>query len=420
MQQMIRRMLCFLLALTAIITVHGAGSAAQARPTILLDGFPLAFPADPEIIDGYTMVPFRAVAEAMGVTVSWNEANKTITAVKGTGQDRKTVMMQIDNPVITVDGSPVTLPVKPIQRGGHSLIPLSFFSKQFGAEVSWDEATRTVSIVSPPADLYKMAFYAISSFSERSYIDQFDSVAFGWSRIAEDGSLTVDGKDFYWPQPAGEVTPESLVQNAANAGTVPYLMVFAVDGSGELSRLLADSSLQHKAIDEMIQLAKEKKFGGLVLDFEGLGLGGDPGQAKQRYSQFVQALAQRTKAAGLQLSLVLHPLNGAYQGYDYAVLGKLADDLIVMAYAYENETQPEPLAKVNEAVQLALQQVPKQKLILGISMGSENEQSIASKIGIAKRYGLKGIAIWRLGLLGQPAFEQLEKSAGSKALPASR
>jgi spore germination protein YaaH len=43
-------------------------------------------------------------------------------------------------------------------------------------------------------------------------------------------------------------------------------------------------------------------------------------------------------------------------------------------------------------------------------MGSEDAASIPAKIGLAKRYGLKGVAIWRIGLIGQAAFEQMSKS----------
>ncbi|MDZ4938381.1 copper amine oxidase, partial [Clostridium perfringens] len=42
--------------------------------------------------------------------------------------------------------------------------------------------------------------------------------------------------------------------------------------------------------------------------------------------------------------------------------------------------------------------VPKQKLLLGISLSSETATSVDDKLGLAKRYDLKGAAFWRLGL----------------------
>jgi spore germination protein YaaH len=48
--------------------------------------------------------------------------------------------------------------------------------------------------------------------------------------------------------------------------------------------------------------------------------------------------------------------------------------------------------------------------VLGISADSETDQSIGSKIGLAKRYGLKGVAIWRLGLISTNLMSAIEKT----------
>ncbi|MGO0062538.1 glycosyl hydrolase family 18 protein [Brevibacillus fluminis] len=256
---------------------------------------------------------------------------------------------------------------------------------------------------------------AISSFAERALIPSFDSVAFGWSRIDADGNVTVNGKDFYWPQAAGDTTPEGIIDAAAGQGTAPFLMVYAGDAAGELTKLLETKDLRDRAIHNIRKLVEEKRFAGVVLDFEGLGMNDDNPQVKQKYNEFVSQLAAKLHPSGIQLALALHPQNGAFKGYDYATLGKIADLIVVMAYAYENEKQPEPLDRVNEAIKLAVGQVPKDKLLLGISMGSENAQSVNSKIGLAKRYGLKGIALWRLGLIGQPAMAEMQKTVQWKS-----
>ena len=96
------------------------------------------------------------------------------------------------------------------------------------------------------------------------------------------------------------------------------------------------------------------------------------------------------------------------------MLASYADEIIIMAYDYSYEAGPEPLTRVNEAIQLAMKEVPKSKLVLGISMGSENAQSINSKIGLAKRYSLKGIALWRLGLIGSDVMKEIQKTISLK------
>ena len=258
--------------------------------------------------------------------------------------------------------------------------------------------------------MYTMGFYAISSYAQIAKVPSFDAVAFGWSRIDREGNFTTQGDDFKWPKPAGEVTPESIIQSSSTQGTTPYLMVFSVDGKSELTKNLVDTQLQDQTIASIMDTATTKSFQGIVLDFEGLGLVGDTEKARSNYNAFVNKLSDQAHQAGLKLTLVLHPLNGAYKGYDYTTLGSLADDLIIMAYAYENEKSPIRLHQVDEAIRLALRQVDKKKLILGISLASENEISINDKIGLAKRYGLKGIAIWRLGLIGDAVWAKINTS----------
>ncbi|MGZ9583390.1 stalk domain-containing protein [Paenibacillus marinisediminis] len=417
---MFKRRYVYICVTTLIITLFiglllpQETSAAQAtqsqRTVIMLDGYPLEFAAEPIITNGYTMVPFRGIAEAMNISVQWNQELQTITATHKTKQGSKNVILQLNKKTAIVDGQQVELAIAPFSKAGTSYIPLSFFSTQFGAQVNWDQSTKTVSIQSPPQEMYSAAFYAISSFKERDLISQFDMVAFGWARLTEEGTLTTEGRDFYWPPAAGDITPEVIVNEAEQGGTSPYLMVFAGDVKGELTKMLEDEELRAAAIKNIIQLARDNHFAGIVLDFEGLGLSGDKTKAKKDYNDFVKLLSEQAKAADLKLTLVLHPLNGAYQGYDYKTLATLADDLIIMAYAYEGEHAPEPLAKVNEAIKLALKEVPKDKLLLGISMGSENAQSIQAKIGLAKRYQLKGTAVWRLGQIGDEAMKQIENS----------
>ncbi len=51
--------------------------------TVLLDGNPLSFDVPPQLINGRTMVPLRVIFEALGATVYWDDATQTVTAVKG-------------------------------------------------------------------------------------------------------------------------------------------------------------------------------------------------------------------------------------------------------------------------------------------------------------------------------------------------
>lgn len=383
--------------------------AAAGSVTIMLDGYPLPFPIAPIIVKGTTLVPFRAISEALGISVQWEQKTSRITAVKQDVAGTKKVVLTVGSKQAIVNGKVVPLALAPTVIRDSTMIPLSFFSQQYGASVSWTQNTQTVSITSPKKDLFTLAFYAISSYDEIGYLPNFDEVSFGWSRIDRNGEFTTSGAEYSWPQADGATTPESIVQNAAGEGTLPSLMVYSVDGQGELTKNLEDPALQERTVSAIVDTAVQKGFGGITIDMEGLGMSGDIAKARTDYNDFVKNLSSKSRAAGLKLTVVLHPLNSAYTGYDYKTLGTLADQLILMAYGYGAKQTPEPLAKVDEAIRLALKQTSKDKLLLGISDDSENSNTIAAKVGLAKRYGLKGIALWRLGLL-QADWSALSKT----------
>lgn len=387
-----------------------AAEAATPATNIMLDGYPLPFPTAPIIKNGATLVPFRAISEALGVKVSWNQAAKTITATATNQNKTKNIILTMNSKTAVVDGANVSLAVAPQTISNTTMIPLSFFSQQFGASVNWNASTRTVAITSPIKNMYTMGFYAISSYDERAFVPDFNAVAYGWSRITTDGEFSTTSTEYKWPQAAGADTPESIIQNTAANFTTPYLMVYAVDGHGELTRNLENQELQNRTIQAMIDTASSKGFKGILLDFEGLGWSGDKAKARSDYNAFIKNLSTKAHQAGLKLTLALHPLNSSYTGYDYKQLGAMADDLIIMAYDYTDKKSPEPMDKVNDAILMALQNTDASKLMLGISLSSEDASSVNAKIGLAKRYQLKGVALWRLGIIGQNTWDAMHQS----------
>lgn len=407
-------------AATMLLTaVPGTGSTANAaaaqttKPvTIMLDGFPLPFPSAPFNSMGTIMVPFRAIANAMNIQVNWSNETHTLTATKTQGDVTTEVILRQSQLTATVNGQKKQLNKAPINKNGTFFVPLSFFSTQFGAQVSWNSPTQTVTITSPVEPMYTEAFYAIRSFFQVDLIKKFDSVSFGWTRIdPATGDLTLDGKDFYWPEAAGDVSADTIVNDTTTQGSEANLMAAAMDGNGELTKMLSDPDQQTRVIDELVETALIHHFTGITLDFEGLGLTGDRKAVQQSFNTFVQNLDQKAEAADLTLTLALHPLNSSFHGYDYTTLSSYADEIIIMAYDYKPYVEaPEPITLVNEAIELALKEVPKSKLVLGISADSETDQSIGSKIGLAKRYGLKGVAIWRIGLITSKTMDAIGKS----------
>ncbi|SDK16852.1 Glycosyl hydrolases family 18 [Paenibacillus sp. OK060] len=377
---------------------------AYAAPAIsvLLDDVPLKFDAAPLIDKGVTYVPFRTVGEALGISITWNSKAQTVKAIGKVKGQATEVLLQVGSTTATVNGEKVKLAAPPVQREGRVLIPLSSFSSQFGVNVGWNQSTRTVSLVSPQREMHLRAFYALQSYKEIDLVPSMNSVAFSWSRIDREGQFTLQGDEYQIPAAAGDVTPKSIVADAAKQSIKPYLMVYSLDGNGELTKVLSDSSMRQKSIEGITAAIAENGFGGVVLDFEGLGFKLDAVEQQKLLNNYVKQLKD-SLPKDIALSLAVPPLNSAYKGYDYKTLASLADDIIIMAYQYNpvgtKSQVPEPNSLVDQAIQLALDAgVSKQKLLLGISLNSETSSSIDDKLGLAKRYDLKGAAFWRLGL----------------------
>ncbi|MBE3563930.1 MAG: hypothetical protein IMX05_09505 [Hydrogenibacillus schlegelii] len=51
--------------------------------------------------------------------------------------------------------------------------------------------------------------------------------------------------------------------------------------------------------------------------------------------------------------------------------------------------------------------MPREKFLLGISAVTGTGESLTAKIGLVKRTGLRGIALWRLGLMDDAWWERL-------------
>lgn len=121
------------------------GTNNTGAPVVCLDSNKLNFEVAPIIENGRTLVPLRAIFEAMGATVDWNDATKTVIATKG----NTSVVLTIGSTQPTVNGSvwPLDVPAKIVQD--RTMAPLRFVGEAFGGKVDWNEATRTISMTSP-------------------------------------------------------------------------------------------------------------------------------------------------------------------------------------------------------------------------------------------------------------------------------
>jgi len=415
----VRPFLAAALALTTLAAAAVPARPALAEPPIVrvfLDTLPVEFDVPPAVVQGRTLVPFRAIAEALGAKVEWDQATQTAIA----RQDEVEVRVPLGSRVATRNGEALTLDVPAQVSDERILMPLRFFAEAFGCRVSWDQEAYAAVITSAPRAMEVLGFYALGDARTPSWPDVFGTaypetttghtdllrtLALGWYSLDQQGHLLTSSVTG-WQRPEGW---EKVLQAAARYGLKTEMVVHLTDGRGELSALLKDEEAMKLAIAAVV--AEAAGYGGVNLDLEGLGYheqGGELEATRQRLNHFVEPLAAELAKAGRSLTLTLHPPNSAYPGYDYATLGRLANRVVIMAYSYG--PKPEPLDLVRQAVELAVAEVPADKLLLGLSADSETPASLVVKVGLAKRYGLGGIALWRLGIISDAAWSALRST----------
>jgi hypothetical protein len=108
---------------------------------VLFNNKNLSFDVPPFIENSRTMVPLRAIFEALGAEVKWDGDTKTVTAKKN-GTEIKLVidgaaykngeLMELDTPAKIINN--------------RTVVPLRFVAESFECQVTWDGDTRTVII----------------------------------------------------------------------------------------------------------------------------------------------------------------------------------------------------------------------------------------------------------------------------------
>jgi N-acetylmuramoyl-L-alanine amidase len=197
--------------------------------TVILNNQQLQFEIPPLIENNRTLVPLRAIFEAMGATVEWNQKTQSVTATRG----NTTVVLPLNSTKPTVNGVvyPLDVPAKIVNQ--RTLAPLRFIGEAFGGYVAWD-GDRTITMHTPPTNGAKAIAVTVSKESVNlrsgpaiNFVsvdtarsgDRLDllSEQNGWYQVRHDGKnswVAAWVVDVVWQQgvPAVTVPPEPIPQ----------------------------------------------------------------------------------------------------------------------------------------------------------------------------------------------------------------
>lgn len=125
--------------------------AASKNIKISINGSNLNTNIPVEVVSGRTLVPMRAIFEAMGSSVKWEPKTSTVTGTKG----NDTIKLQIGNKTASINGEDLQLDTPAVISKGNTLVPLRFVAESLGADVVWDGVNRLVSIKTKDGIVYR-------------------------------------------------------------------------------------------------------------------------------------------------------------------------------------------------------------------------------------------------------------------------
>ena len=120
-------------------------SSVNSGITVIYNGKRISFQKyeqNPEIINDSTLVPLRAIFEAMNAGVTWNGDTQTVTSTRG----KTTISLTINKPVMIKNGEEIKLEVPAQLYNERTMVPVRVIAEAFGADVVWDGNGRTVII----------------------------------------------------------------------------------------------------------------------------------------------------------------------------------------------------------------------------------------------------------------------------------
>lgn len=143
--------------------------AAQVK----VNGKQLAFDVPPVNDSGRILVPFRGIFEELQAQVQWEAATKTVIGSRcGTE-----VRLIIGSKTAYVNQRAITLDVPPKVVQGRTMVPTRFVSESLGANVGWDQPSKTVLIDIAPCRLQTKKDYDCGDFKTQAEAQAFFEAA---------------------------------------------------------------------------------------------------------------------------------------------------------------------------------------------------------------------------------------------------
>jgi hypothetical protein len=119
--------------------------------SVVVDNNPVVFDTPPLIENGRALVPLRAIAQAAGMKVEYDDNTRTVTLTKTetlmkipldsntpyVDGSTRVVTLTLDSDMAIVDGSKIRLDIPARSVSGRTMVPLRFISEAMDMDAIW-------------------------------------------------------------------------------------------------------------------------------------------------------------------------------------------------------------------------------------------------------------------------------------------
>ncbi|HHB91474.1 MAG TPA: hypothetical protein ENK60_09225 [Anaerolineae bacterium] len=235
-------------------------------------------------------------------------------------------------------------------------------------------AALLASPLPPPIRLQVSAWMPTSWDTEaawasfRAHASQLDAISPFWYGVSTDGALA----------PLQGARDSSLLREARFAGVRVIPTISNQYHGDRIHAILTDDALAASHRQAIVNEVSQYDYDGIDLDYEGMWA-----EDKDRFSVWVQALADDLHARGKLLTITVQPKTFDAAGWDgpgaqdYRALAAAADEMRIMTYGWCWRTgcigsdPPGPIAPIHwvqRVIDYARSQAPADKLVLGIHL----------------------------------------------------
>ena len=142
-----KKLMSIALATSMLATgVAMAEEVAEKEVIVKVDGVKLVIEDQKPIIENdRTLVPLRAIFEALEAEVSWDDETRTVTAKKG----ETNMELKIGDTTYKVNGEEKTLDVPAQIKNDRTIVPLRVVAESLGCSAQWDGEKYEVNVDTP-------------------------------------------------------------------------------------------------------------------------------------------------------------------------------------------------------------------------------------------------------------------------------